>query len=153
MKFAGYYVDFSSPIVQENSSIIQENGIIVQENKTSDKNILDCLLLLDPRITPDVLEVIKKHPLFVATEHVRQGVTQDELSIHAEKKKECMAVLKSIYTRSTKKHLHVLGVIFINGEKLHIVMYNDSKVYPFQLKLDVLHGRFGKPIMLPPHCT
>lgn len=134
MKFAGYYVDFSSAI----------------EKKDETEQIsIDSLVSLDPRITADVLALIKKNPLFVATEHVKQGATQDELAIQGEKKKEYEAVLKGLFIRSTKKHLHVLGIIFINGEKLYIVMHNNSGFYPFQLRQDAVHGRFDKPIMLP----
>ena len=143
MKFAGYYVDFSHQIIEEKN---QEDVSDELQNIAT----IDTILQIDPqRMTPDVLELIKKNPLFVATEHVRQGVTHDELSISASKKTEYCAILKGIFIRSTKKQLHVLGLIHINGEKLYIVMYNNSKIYPFQLRQDAVHGRFGKPIMLP----
>ncbi len=136
MIFAGYYVNFDQQIMEE--------------KKIEDTEVtLDCCLLLDERITVEVIASIKEKLMFVATEHSRQGATQEELSMWKNKRTEYVVILKGILIHSTKKQLHVLGLISINGEQLHICMYNNSSRHPFDLKKGALRGEFGKTIHLP----
>ena len=133
MRSAGYCVDFSKSTEETPDPLLS----------------LDCLLSLEIHITSDIIAQIKAKPIFVAAEHVRQGASSDELLMWKTKKTEYDAILKGILIHSTKKHLHVLGQIFINGAQLHIVMYSNSLRQNFELKKGALRGEFGKPIPLP----
>ena len=153
-RYAGYCVDFNTLVEEKKIDALEIDPPLLP---------IDSLILLDnkeKRITTDVISRIKETPIFVAVEHARQGSTSDELLMWKNKKPEYDAILKGILIHSTKKYLHILGYIFINGEQLHIVMYNNSSIHNFELKKRAVLGHFGKPIPLPtpikfkciPHC-
>lgn len=143
-----------NPLVPNENIVVPNENIVVP-------SIFDSFLeSLDPHhhITSDIIKLIKRAPCFVATKHIRQGCGQNELTIWQNKNAAYEAVLRGIKIESTKKQLqYILGEISINGEKLHIVMYNNTTQAPFSIKMNSLNSKF---VPLPqtmkfkcvPHC-
>jgi hypothetical protein len=134
----GYLVDFNQLIPGDN---VGNNGDKGQDDdkESDDKSFDQVLGSMDPWITQDVIQSIRKNPCFVAIKHVSQGCGQDDLMIWKSRKTQYHAVLRGIKVVSTKKKLqHILGEIMINGQRLHVVMYNDSHIPPFTLKMHAL---------------
>lgn len=148
--YAGYYVDFSQQIVEDKKmDSTDPTTDSTTDPAANEISPFDSFLTsLDPEyhhITPEIIKLIKEKPCIVATKHINQGCSQEELLLW-KSKKSTYAVLKGIKVHSTKKQLHhILGEISINGEKLHIVMYNDSSLAPFSIKMHALRSYF-KPL-------
>ena len=112
-------------------------------------NEIDVIAQLSPLITSDVLDDIKRKPKMVATKHVRQDGRQNvKVWFDSRQGKFYEGILKGIYIKKTAKHLFITSSMLFNGEKLIVVIYNDSTLPPFKLKMETQHGVFGPMIPL-----
>lgn len=89
----------------------------------------------------------QKDAKIVAAHHHSDSTQQHMIQWYETNKlKQHVGILKGIYINRTKKMHHVIGIIFFNGKPLTIILHNDSKMTPLDLKINANRGAYGKII-------